>query len=901
MRKFSLINSKGESYDITTTDAFFHSPEGLGFQRDDTYYQVGSRFILTNSSPKQGIITGKLVFNTDDPYGDYQKFLDFCDDNLQLLYEGVGYKRSQYATENILTIDYSVAGGGSSYIGNYDLINGIFTGVYRKFTYGDYASTDWAQVAGKSNSACTIYECELSSNSDQYIKANTHVICNGLNTLKTDEDASLTAGANGVCDSSDPSKVRICLREDCLRGKTINEWIEENKPEFTYVLATPIAQTTTSFEYPYPALYDVTMSSTTSYLDGTTSDDATLVVRYLDSETAIIEERGSTLYFEGDFLKNNLRKFEIDPAFNYENAIATTGRIGGTGLNIVNQDSRNFFGSTSFGDGYLVQSQEMAYVSSGQTYQYYGEILVSDIIPADSNPSHLSATATLSYTSLDGQTTEQIIQEVVSTGFVEDDGKYSCSFTLGGDDYTAVSSPSGNPKQNGWYEYGLTYVLTEDSAINPQTTYYEAVYSFSQISPIPSGSNPKEEGWYEQLEPGFYEPTQDETPVQGKAYYRVSGVTYAQVTNYSGDEDPSAEGWYVYKNAYFLTSDTTVSAGKTYYTYGPHIYEPTYDGKVYLTIYVANCTNIDAQATVKMSIIPSIEGQNAMDYIDELWQVLKAINVPTKSVINMSAYDYKKYYRDVRISKVDKTEINLNGVLEIGIEFRCLSPWKNPFRVLTKTLSDSIPPFAWATHEYKIQNGEMVEFDHDFTPVTPQGSENPKSEGWYEIDAEGNYVLTEDQSVDPQKTYYEFGKTHAPNFEDDETIWDISWGQEAKMSFIVESDGALPSPCRILIFGSAANPQWSHYVNGTVLEEGSVDVDVAADQVLVVDSSEDNFSIVVYNTDGSYAFDAYQQSDFSKDLFIFLRYGENVINVASDGGNYNSNTRVEGYIYYESV
>lgn len=40
-----------------------------------------------------------------------------------------------------------------------------------------------------------------------------------------------------------------------------------------------------------------------------------------------------------------------------------------------------------------------------------------------------------------------------------------------------------------------------------------------------------------------------------------------------------------------------------------------------------------------------------------------------------------------------------------------------------------------------------------YNEVTPVGTENPSEEGWYELDGT-DYVLTEDESVDSEKTYY---------------------------------------------------------------------------------------------------------------------------------------------------
>lgn len=41
-----------------------------------------------------------------------------------------------------------------------------------------------------------------------------------------------------------------------------------------------------------------------------------------------------------------------------------------------------------------------------------------------------------------------------------------------------------------------------------------------------------------------------------------------------------------------------------------------------------------------------------------------------------------------------------------------------------------------------------------YNAVTPEGTENPSEEGWYELD-DSDYILSEDTAVDSEKTYYE--------------------------------------------------------------------------------------------------------------------------------------------------
>ena len=43
---------------------------------------------------------------------------------------------------------------------------------------------------------------------------------------------------------------------------------------------------------------------------------------------------------------------------------------------------------------------------------------------------------------------------------------------------------------------------------------------------------------------------------------------------------------------------------------------------------------------------------------------------------------------------------------------------------------------------------------YTYTTVTPEGTENPSAEGWYESDGEGGYVASADTEADPGKTYY---------------------------------------------------------------------------------------------------------------------------------------------------
>lgn len=57
--------------------------------------------------------------------------------------------------------------------------------------------------------------------------------------------------------------------------------------------------------------------------------------------------------------------------------------------------------------------------------------------------------------------------------------------------------------------------------------------------------------------------------------------------------------------------------------------------------------------------------------------------------------------------------------------------------------------------------GAKSESTISYDAVTPAGTENPSSEGWYVSDGSGGYVLTTDVTVDTDKTYYQRVETPA--------------------------------------------------------------------------------------------------------------------------------------------
>ncbi len=84
-----------------------------------------------------------------------------------------------------------------------------------------------------------------------------------------------------------------------------------------------------------------------------------------------------------------------------------------------------------------------------------------------------------------------------------------------------------NPQAEGWYEKnGSEYVLSSDTTVDVEKTYYEASYLYSEVEPQ-SGDNPQSEGWYEKVGDDYVLSSDTEVDA-GKTYYERS-VAYTAV------------------------------------------------------------------------------------------------------------------------------------------------------------------------------------------------------------------------------------------------------------------------------------------------------------------------------------------------------------------------------------
>lgn len=77
MRKFKLINARGEEFDLMRKDAFFSSPAGLGIAKDYDFMRTGSAFSPTELFNSQKNVNGEIVFKSYEIYKEFTLFVAY--------------------------------------------------------------------------------------------------------------------------------------------------------------------------------------------------------------------------------------------------------------------------------------------------------------------------------------------------------------------------------------------------------------------------------------------------------------------------------------------------------------------------------------------------------------------------------------------------------------------------------------------------------------------------------------------------------------------------------------------------------------------------------------------------------------------------------------------------------
>ena len=206
-----------------------------------------------------------------------------------------------------------------------------------------------------------------------------------------------------------------------------------------------------------------------------------------------------------------------------------------------------------------------------------------------------------------------------------------------------------------------------------------------------------------------------------------------------------------------------------------------------------------------------------------------------------------EYRKRVRVSKLEKSELNEYGVLDCNIEFISYTPWYNIVR-------DLIDP----------------------------GSEVVSGGGW--IWDRGN-KWRDSLDVDYSTYHYKFNGSY-----------------RRTVRFISEANGN--GPVKLSIHGPLVNPTWTQYVDGELVSTGGLiensPVTIDTNEILTIDNTSGAYSMTVYNSETGIERNVYEYRDFNKPCFFTLKQGVNEIVINSDN-NDAVQIEAEGHIYYATV
>ena len=260
------------------------------------------------------------------------------------------------------------------------------------------------------------------------------------------------------------------------------------------------------------------------------------------------------------------------------------------------------------------------------------------------------------------------------------------------------------------YELGADYVLTSDTQVDQDKTYYvrEAVYTYAPTAdtepgakkhyftnwtavetPVTSGLG----GYYEDTEVFTYALTEDTELKANKTYYTLADGVYTAVA------EPAVEdiGTYYERtgsyHTYTLTEDTSVVASKTYYVQGSAYTVVASPSKAYISTYA----------------------ERTLDHYTY---------VPTQDDTIVSG---KTYYTSAGVEIAEPTEANLSSYYEI----------------------------KYNVVEHPVRS---YLFDYYEKVGSYYGLKGVGSQEYIEGNYESSYSKTSDTAVDSTKTYYTYNE-----------------------------------------------------------------------------------------------------------------------------------------------
>lgn len=210
------------------------------------------------------------------------------------------------------------------------------------------------------------------------------------------------------------------------------------------------------------------------------------------------------------------------------------------------------------------------------------------------------------------------------------------------------------------------------------------------------------------------------------------------------------------------------------------------------------------------------------------------------------------YMKRVRVSSLEKGELNEYGVLDCPVEFLPQTPWYEEVSIETSASEKDVNTPGWVW-----------------------GGTSPTS-----------LPLVFEPSSDVTKRRTRFR------------------GEYIK-SVQVKSNTSKKNPVRLTLSGPLMNPFWSHYVDGKLVSSGgfvaSETVSVGESEKLVIDNTDGKYSLKICRADtGELLRDVYRLRNFNLPCFFYMQEGNNQFVISSSDGRVNQ-IKVEGHVYYDTV
>lgn len=210
------------------------------------------------------------------------------------------------------------------------------------------------------------------------------------------------------------------------------------------------------------------------------------------------------------------------------------------------------------------------------------------------------------------------------------------------------------------------------------------------------------------------------------------------------------------------------------------------------------------------------------------------------------------YMKRVRVSSLEKGELNEYGVLDCPVEFLPQTPWYEEVSIETSASEKDVNTPGWVW-----------------------GGTSPTS-----------LPLVFEPSDDVTKRRARFR------------------GEYIK-SVQVKSNTSKKNPVRLTLSGPLMNPFWSHYVDGKLVSSGgfvaSETVSVGENENLVIDNTDGKYSLKICRADtGELLRDVYRLRNFNLPCFFYMQEGNNQFVISSSDGRVNQ-IKVEGHVYYDTV